>query len=67
MFKELNKGSIAGLLIVAVAGIITGILLLLGKAVPDLFIWLFFAGMAVVFVSSLFAKRAGKTKQDKDL
>ena len=65
MLKELNNGSKIGLLILAVAGMIVGILILLGKSVPVLFVWTYFAGMAIVFISSLFAKREKNNREDK--
>ena len=65
MLKELNNGSKAGLLILAVAGMVMGILILLGKAVPEFFVWTYFAGVAIVFISSLFAKRVKNNREDK--
>ena len=65
MLKELNNGSKAGLIILAVAGTVAGILILLGKAVPEITVWIYFAGMAIVFISSLFAKRAKNNREDK--
>ena len=65
MLKELNNGAKVGLLILAIAGTVAGILILLGKAVPVLFVWTYFAGMAIVFISSLFAKREKNNREDK--
>lgn len=62
MLKELNNGAKVGLLILIIAGTITGILILLGRAIPHLFVWMYFAGMIITFISSLIAKR--RTKEE---
>lgn len=52
--KQLHKATVAGLLIMVIAGIVMA---LLGKPVPDLAAWIFFAGLAVTLVSALFLKQ----------
>ena len=62
MLKELNNGAKAGMLILIIAGMIMGILILLGRPVPELTVWMYFAGVIIIFLSSLFAKRENKKK-----
>ena len=55
--KDFSKATKVGMLIMLVAGIIMALLVVAGKPVPDLFAWVFFAGLVISIVSALFVKK----------
>lgn len=57
MLQKLNYGAIVGLLIQTIAGIIMGVLVLMGRPVPDVAAWIFFAGTILTLVFTLFVKK----------
>ena len=54
MFRKLSTTGKTGLSIQAIAGIVMGVLALLDKPIPDLLVWLFFAGLIIAIVPDLF-------------
>ena len=55
--KEFSNGTKAGLIIMLIAGIIMALLVVLSKPVPDLVVWIFFAGLVITVVSALFVRK----------
>ena len=56
--RSFNKVAKAGMIIMLTAGMIMALLVVLGRPVPDLAAWLFFVGLAVSVVFTLFVKKS---------
>lgn len=65
MFKGFNYGMKTGVVIMGIAGIIMTLLVLLGKPVPDLIVWLFCFGMAFILISSFVMRRKKNTNSNR--
>ena len=55
--KSFSKATIAGMIIMLIAGIIMALLVLINKPVPGLVAWIFFAGLVITIASALFVKK----------
>ena len=54
--KDFSKATKIGMIIMIIAGIVMAILVVASEPVPDLIVWIFFAGLAISIVSALFAR-----------
>lgn len=55
--KGFSNATKVGLIIMLIAGIIMALLVVISKPVPNLVAWIFFTGMIISIVSTLFARR----------
>ena len=55
--KDFSNATKVGLIIMLIAGIIMALLVVISKPVPNLVAWIFFTGMIISIVSTLFARR----------
>ena len=55
--KSFSKATIAGMIIMLVAGMIMAILIVASKPVPSPVAWVFFAGLVISLASALFVKK----------
>ena len=55
--KLFSKGTIVGMTVMMVTGIIMALLVLVSKPVPDVIAWIFCAGLVISFVSAIVANK----------
>lgn len=55
--KDFSKATKIGIIIMIIAGIGMAILVVVNEPVPDLIAWIFFAGLVISIVSTLFVKK----------
>ncbi len=57
IMKDFSKATKIGMIIMIIAGIVMAILVVVSEPVPDLIAWIFFAGLVISIVSTLFVKK----------
>ena len=55
--KDFSKATKVGMIIMLIAGMIMALLIVVGKPVPNLVAWIFFAGLVISIASTLFVRK----------